>query len=777
MALLSAFVPGFVGLVHQPGCDSRRWITTTYVASVIMGGSVLLVWLAPLRVEQPWLSSGLFAAALVLSALKIRLPVDRACATMTMACTIDFVAMLTVGPNVAMMIAAAGTLLQCTVRVRRRQPLHRTAFSVATVVITVQAAALAWTQTGGASTGLSLESQAIPLCAAALVYFFVNTALVAGAIGVSTGQSVARLWHREFLWSAPGYFISAAVAAAVPLIILDGQYVLPPLAVAPLYLAHRGHLVSVQRLEEQSRHAEQLAGLVSTTQDALARATQSEAWLVAEKEQLEITVQSITDGVITSDASGYVTLINDNARHFAMMQKQWRPGCHVADVFAAAGLPAPMYQRAWQQVIGGAAVQLRSDAYGAGARLIELTGKPKREANGRVAGAVWILRDLTDAARAEHERAKAARLESLGILAGGLAHDFNNILTGIVGNLSLAEDMIGRDPRVTDRLSDAIRACSRARTVTNQLLTFAKGGAPVKTIASLDALVMECTRFALVGSSVAPRFSFAPHLCGADVDTGQISQVVHNLVVNAMQAMPRGGVVEVSLDNIELGTPADVPPGKYVVLTVRDSGVGIPGDIITQIFDPYFTTKEHGSGLGLAISYSIAKAHGGAITVTSQPGVGSQFRLFLPASSNVSRLQPTDVPVASPRPVRGRALVMDDDAAVAEVSQMMLDALGYSADIAETGSDAIGRFQHAEDTGIPFDIVILDLTIPGGMGGREAVGHIRKIRSDTRVFVASGYSDDPVLSRFEEYGFDGVLSKPFTLADLRNTLAKSSATS
>jgi signal transduction histidine kinase/CheY-like chemotaxis protein len=771
--------PYFVGFPQQRERDYRRWITTAYIASVIIGGSALLAWLTPLHIEQRWLSLNLLVGALVLSSLKIRLPLERACATMSMGCVVDFVALLTVGPDVAMIVAAAGTLLQCTVRVRSRQPLHRTAFSVAAVAVSMQAAGLAWSVAGGTRPGLTLEGQAIPLCAAALTFFFVNTALVAAAIGLSTKRSIVGFWHREFLWSAPGYFISAAVAAAVPLIIIDGKYVLLPLAVAPLYLAHRAHQLSVQRIEEQRRYADQLAVSIATTQDALARATESEASLAAKKAQLEITIQSITDGVVATDVHGDVKLINDNARHLAMMPDNARSARSVTEVFAAVGLPKSMCEVALRQVNEGAVVQLRSDAYRASGRLIELAGKPTRDEKGRVVGAVWILRDLTDAVRVEHERAKAARLESLGILAGGLAHDFNNILTGILGNLSLAGDLIAHDPRVTARLRDAVSACTRARAVTNQLLTFAKGGAPIKTTTSLDDLVMECTRFALVGSPVAPHFSCAPNLWGAEVDTGQISQVVHNLVINAMQAMPRGGVVDVSLENTEhdaaTATEVQLPTGKYVVLTVRDTGVGISGDVINQIFDPYFTTKEQGSGLGLAISYSIVKAHGGTIVVKSQAGVGSQFTVFLPASVHVSQRPATRRLVASPPVAQGRALIMDDDPAVAEVCQHMLDALGYSAVIAQSGEDAIVSFQQAEAADTPFDIAILDLTIPGGMGGGDAIGHIRKIRPNALVFVSSGYSDDPVLSRFREYGFNGVLPKPFTLADLRDTIAISAA--
>ena len=376
------------------------------------------------------------------------------------------------------------------------------------------------------------------------------------------------------------------------------------------------------------------------------------------------------------------------------------------------------------------------------------------------------------------EKAKAVRLESLGILAGGLAHDFNNILTAILGNLSLIGDSIALDPTVAARVREAVKGCARAKAVTNQLLTFARGGAPVKTATSLDDLVMERTRFALAGSPVAPRFSCASNLWDADVDTGQIGQVVHNLATNAMQAMPRGGFIDVSLENVEADMAVQtlqLPPGRYVALTIRDTGVGIPDDIINQIFDPYFSTKEKGSGLGLAICYSIVKAHGGAIAVRSQPGVGSQFTVFLPATRTVapSAIIERHAP-ARPCACR-RALVMDDDEAVAAVCQNMLEALGYTAVVAQSGEDALDRFRQAEDAGEPFDVAILDLTVPGGMGGSEAVGHIREIRPGALVFVASGYSDDPVLSKFRDYGFDGVLPKPFTVADLRDTIAAAPA--
>jgi CheY-like chemotaxis protein len=335
------------------------------------------------------------------------------------------------------------------------------------------------------------------------------------------------------------------------------------------------------------------------------------------------------------------------------------------------------------------------------------------------------------------------------------------------------------DEGLRARLTHAEAACVRARGVTNQLLTFAKGGAPVKTTASIRELVVECTRFALSGSAVAPRFALDRDLWAAEVDTVQIGQVVHNLVLNAMQAMPQGGVVDVVLQNVELTGRenlggASLLPGRYVRVTVQDSGPGIGSDDLSHIFEPYFTTKEKGSGLGLAISYSIVKAHGGLIAVESETGRGARFSVYIPASTRATTVQPQNrTETVAQR--GGRVLLMDDDVEVADVARDMLESLGCSVEVASSGTAAIEQFRDAEATQ-PFDLVILDLTVPGGMGGRDTVPHIRQIRHDVPVVVTSGYADDSVLAHYGEYGFDGVLPKPFGIADLRKALEQARTT-
>lgn len=754
----------------------RAWVGL-YVTCVILLGTFLLVRYTPFTYTNPALAVALLGSSLLLSSFKLRLPLGRGVSTMSMACAADLVALMTLGADVAMVTASSGVLFQCTWRVRRAQPLYRAAFSVASVAITAQAAGWIWRALNGSVASPTLTTMLVPLAAACAGYFVINTGLVAAAVGLTNRESPIRAWYREFFWSAPSYFLSGAAAGVVSLIITNDAYVLLPLAFIPLYVSYRAYHLSLSRIEAERRHTAELA-------QALDRATQSEAALAEEKERLvlesarlHVTVQTIRDGVMTEDRDGTILLMNDQARKLSVLapvsNAAERP---IVTTLSALGVPRQEVEDALRRLWDGAIVRLRNDVPTDGPiPLTEVTGTPTRDADGDVAGAVWVLRDISHIARAEHERAKAAHLQSIGVLAGGLAHDVNNILMGIVGNLSLAESLVRPEETIlATRLSHASAACSRARGVTSQLLTFAKGGAPIKTTSSVRDLVIECSRFALSGSPVAPRFTIAPDLWAADVDLDQIGQVVHNLVLNALQAMPRGGIVDVTLANEELAPDAPLAmsglaPGRYVRLIVKDQGHGIVPEQLDRIFDPYFTTKEMGSGLGLAITYSIVHAHGGAITVDSQPGQGARFTIHLPASTKPvvpDAVEPTIVV----RRDGGRVLLMDDDEMVSEVAQEMLQSLGYVTEAAPSGEVAIERFQAAEQSGQPFDVVILDLTVAGGMGGAEAVGHIRNIRPEVTVYVTSGYTDDSVLARFRDFGFNGVLPKPFGVADLRRVL-------
>jgi signal transduction histidine kinase/CheY-like chemotaxis protein len=775
---------------HARG-DGLTIAARLYIAAVIATGAALFGWLAPREYPSPVLVVSLLVAGVLLSVFKLRLPLGRGVSTMSMAHAADFTAIILAGADVAMITASTGVLVQCTVRVRRRQPLYRTAFSIASIVIAVQLAGSAWRAMAGSAGAAAASDFFVALSAAALVYFGASSLLVAAAIGLSTRTPIVRVWSREFLWSAPAYFLSAIVAAMVALSVYYNTYVLLPLLAAPLYISYRAYQVSVRRLEEERGHARELAGIVAAKDAALVRAAESEAALAAEKERLAresarlaATIRTISDGVVSVDAAGTVLLMNEGVQKLAPVLRGRTEPPALTDVLEAVGVPPATMLQILSGVLGlGMPAHLRSEVPGEPhGKLFEVTGTPTRDGEGHVTGAVWVLRDVTDIARIEHEQAKAQRLESLGVLAGGLAHDFNNLLMGIVGNLSLAQAMVPTDQKqLTTRLSSIAASCARARGVTNQLLTFSKGGAPVKATASISELVTECTRFTLSGSPVAPHFDISGDLWPAEIDAIQIGQVIQNLVINAMQAMgPRGGILTVSLRNTVLedanSLPAGIslPPGQYVWLTVQDAGSGIPAEYLDRIFDPYFSTKEKGSGLGLAVCYSIVRAHGGAITVDSEIGVGTRFSIYLPASTRPVAHVP-ELPPPPPRGLRGRVLLMDDDPTVAEVTQEMLESLGYATRSASCGEDALEQFRRAEAQGERFDTVILDLTVPGGLGGRDTLPQIRAVRPDVRVLATSGYADDPVLGNYREYGFDGVLPKPFTLAELARALADAGA--
>ncbi|OGW44340.1 MAG: hypothetical protein A2X57_08855 [Nitrospirae bacterium GWD2_57_8] len=383
-----------------------------------------------------------------------------------------------------------------------------------------------------------------------------------------------------------------------------------------------------------------------------------------------------------------------------------------------------------------------------------------------------LAHDVTERRRMEEELLKAQKLESLCILAGGLAHDFNNLLTAILGNISLAQMYSDGDAQIAERLQEAERASLRARDLTYQLLTFSRGGEPVKKAVVLGPLIKEAADFALRGSRSRCEFDLPEDLWTAEVDEGQISQVMNNLVINADQAMPGGGLVTVSGSNRTVGD-TEIPnlsAGDYVRITVADRGIGIPHQHLKKIFDPYFTTKQKGSGLGLATSYSILHRHGGHIRVTSDVGKGTAFTFYLPAADRATASKPQQ-PNALVRG-QGRILVMDDEAMVRDVAGKMLAGLGYEVEIAKDGEEALSVYEAAMTEGMPFAAVIMDLTIPGGMGGKEAVERLKSRDPAAKVIVSSGYSNDPVITEYRAYGFDAVVAKPYTVKNLSEAVAR-----
>jgi len=383
---------------------------------------------------------------------------------------------------------------------------------------------------------------------------------------------------------------------------------------------------------------------------------------------------------------------------------------------------------------------------------------------------VGIIRDITNLKRLEEERLRSSKLESIGLLAGGIAHDFNNILTGILGYINIAGKLAAEDTQVFDLLGKAESASIRAKDLTRQLLTFSKGGEPITSVIQVEDLIRESTELVLRGTHISSQFEIPPDIWPVEVDAGQIGQVINNLVINAVQSMINSGTVFISCENTyRRGEFPDFLTGdRYVRIAVRDEGVGISKAELPKVFDPYFTTKNHGSGLGLATSYSIVSRHKGYISLDSKPGQGTTAVIYLPASDKaVMRETEFDDKLYMGT---GRILVMDDESMVREATGYMLQELGYELDFAENGAESIEKYSQAAREGNPFKLVIMDLTIPGGMGGAEAISLLKEQFPDVKSIVTSGYSNDPILANFQAYGFQGYLPKPYKTEELGKVL-------
>jgi PAS domain S-box-containing protein len=386
------------------------------------------------------------------------------------------------------------------------------------------------------------------------------------------------------------------------------------------------------------------------------------------------------------------------------------------------------------------------------------------------AGFRGIAIDLTLRKQMETDLQKKDKLDALGILAGGIAHDFNNLLTMIWSGISIVKNRHAGDGDTQADIHDIENAIRRSKDLTGQLLTYAKGGAPVKSATSLESLVRETCSFVTTGSTIKCEFTVADNLYPADVDAAQISQVVQNLVINAIEAMPRGGTVTIVLRNAPKNAEGDPDAAKenFVELQICDDGTGIPVAIQPRIFDPFFTTKQDGSGLGLATAYSIVKKHGGSLNFESVPGSGTTFTVRLPASEQLP--PPIEKISSGPYRGKGRILVMDDEPVVLSVTGKLLAMLGFNVTTVKNGEEAVAVYREALTQGNRFDVVILDLTVPGGMGGRETLKQLKEIDPDVKSVVSSGYSNDPVMANFTEYGFKEVIAKPYDIHRLGTVL-------
>jgi PAS domain S-box-containing protein len=390
-------------------------------------------------------------------------------------------------------------------------------------------------------------------------------------------------------------------------------------------------------------------------------------------------------------------------------------------------------------------------------------------------GVSVFFRDTTERKRNEEERLTTSKLESLGTLAGGIAHDLNNILTVISGNIGLAQIEAPNDAgSLLSFLSKAGQAAQHAAHLSSQLLTFSKGGAPLKRVASISELLAQAAEFSLYGSNLRADIDIPVDLWKAEVDSGQIEQVINALMINAREAMPHGGTVRISARNVELeGKPGVlVPPGRYVKIRIADRGEGIAEDLATKIFDPYFTTKPTGSGLGLSIGYSIVKKHGGMLHLENSSPEGSTFAFYLPATD---RDLTVPLPQVSERVFNfnhQKVLVMDDEAAIRDLTSQLLGTLGYEVTAVPDGMEAVKAYERALRRGENFQAVILDATIRGGMGGLATMERLRSVDPNVNAIICSGYSDEAALSQFLAYGFRSALPKPFTRRELADALQR-----
>ena len=506
----------------------------------------------------------------------------------------------------------------------------------------------------------------------------------------------------------------------------------------------------------------------------------SETKLAEEKERLAVTLRSIGDGVITTDTQGRVILINKVAEMLTGWDSDEATGRPLAEVFEVINdvtrqpCESPVVKvLASGKIIGLAAHTALISKHGREISISD-SGAPIRDKDGKIIGVVLVFRDITEKLRTEQELIKVKKLESIGVLAGGIAHDFNNILVAILGNIDLSL----RDSNLTDGtqklLMEAVKASYQARDLTQQLLTFAKGGEPIKKAASLVDVVKDSANFVLRGAKVACRYFFPDDLWFVDIDKGQISQVVQNIILNASNAMPGGGVIEVACENVSSTSSMNIAlptSGSHVKMSIKDSGVGIPANVLDRVFDPYFSTKQQGSGLGLAISHSIISKHGGHIAVQSTPGVGTTFTVYLPASAqNSEPVKKTEEADAHTR--KSRILVMDDEEMVRNILQGMLYRTGHEVLLAKDGIEAVRAYREAMENDAPIDLIIMDLTIPGGMGGKEAVEKILALNPEAKVVVSSGYSNDPVMANFKDYGFCSAIAKPYQLSELTKVISQ-----
>jgi PAS domain S-box-containing protein len=503
---------------------------------------------------------------------------------------------------------------------------------------------------------------------------------------------------------------------------------------------------------------------------------QAEEALATEKNLLAVTIESAGDAIITTDIKGNIILFNRIASQLTAWSQEEATGQPLNQILNLTinknrePISDPYERALVNGRLANPEQKLMLKGRDGNYRSIVSSVSIVKDKNNNTVGIVLAIHDITEEQRVTEELLEAGRLESLGVLAEGIAHDFNNLLTTILGNLSLAKYFLASGNDIFNLLEEVEKASLRAKDLTHHLLSFTKGGDPLKKPSLINDIIRDSVRFVLRDSKITGRLEIDDNLWPIEVDEGQLSQVIQNLLLNAAQAMPEGGVVLVKGTNIHLqtGEVSALPPGRYVQLTIKDQGIGIQQKDLPWIFDPYYTTKKTGNGLGLAICHSIVTKHGGLITVESEPGIGTIFNIYFPATLRAVEINMKLT--GSLKMGHGKVLIMDDELSIRVFTGVLLEKLGYQVEMVREGGEAIEIYKKAKAAGVPFDVILMDLTVPGGLGAQETLDRLRKFDPAVRTVVSSGYSTNPVITNYADFGFNGAVCKPYQSKELVKVL-------
>ncbi|MDH7554261.1 MAG: ATP-binding protein [Spirochaetota bacterium] len=589
------------------------------------------------------------------------------------------------------------------------------------------------------------------------------------------------LYSRFYLglqrWEAIEYFMDSSLALTFVAVI---SYL--------IFSIHKLGIINAKKAEEKIQRQyeelsatneeleamnEELAAINEELEQTQQELLVSNINLQKETARLQAILVSIADGIVVTDENGIITSINAAALklfglHNDVVGKQFKEHCTIYN----AKTGTPYHDPVTQVLTSGKPVSLYRNAIirnNSNIYHTHIVCTPLYVAN-RIDGCIVDIRDMTDVVRYEEELIKTAKYESLSIFAGGIAHDFNNMLGAILGNISIIEQLSPNNEKVLKASERAQKAIMKARDLTTQLLAFSKGGAPVKTSTSLVNIIKDTAEFVLSGSPIQCNVVIEDDLHNALVDPTQISQVIHNIILNARQAIKGQGTITITANNVTLNNSELPIKGNFIAISIHDTGEGIPADIMPYIFDPFFTTRDGGHGLGLSIAYSIVKKHDGHITVNSSKD-GTLFTIYLPvAPHDETNVQKETDSYCTPS--QSHILIMDDDALIAESLNEMLSLQGCTAVTVSTGDDAIKAFADAIKQNKPFAVAILDLTIKGGKGGVEIVTELRNRIPSCKFIATTGYTNEPIIANYRDYGFDAILRKPFTLNELTQILSQ-----